>query len=68
MSLIGSDIKQYQMANQHSERLDVTVGTLRDSAVFISALFYISSYRSSHLEVVAKHVKKHRGLSERNII
>lgn len=44
MSLIGSDIKQYQMANQHSKMLDVTVGTLQDSAVFISALLYISSY------------------------
>lgn len=30
MSLIGSDTKQYQMANQQRERLDVTVGTLQD--------------------------------------
>lgn len=42
MSLIESDIKQYQMANQHSERLDVTVGTLQDSAVVI--LLYLNSF------------------------
>lgn len=70
MSLIGSDIKQYQMANQHSKRLDVTVGTLQDRAVFISALLYISSYAvlvepfKSH----CKTPKMHRCLSEKNII
>lgn len=57
MSLIASDIKQYQMANQHSKRLDVTVGTLQDSAVFISTLLYICSYWLSHLKAIAKHLK-----------
>lgn len=38
MSLIESDIKQYQMANQHFRMLDVTVGTLQDTAVIISVL------------------------------
>lgn len=68
MSLIASDIKQYQMANQHSKRLDVTVGTLQDSAVFILTLLYISSYRLSHLKSHCKTPKKHRHLSEQNII
>ncbi len=57
MSLIASDITQYQMANQHSKRLDVIVGALQDSAVFISTLFYISSYWLSHLKAIAKHLK-----------
>lgn len=58
LSLIGSDIKQIQMANQHSKRLDVTMGTPQDSAVLISALLYISSNWLSHLKAVAKPLKK----------
>lgn len=65
MSLIESDIKQYQMANQHSERLDVTVGTLQDSAVMI--LLYLNSFLLAE-PFKPKTLQKQRRLCEQNAI